>query len=125
MKTRRATKAEMAARVERVRELAAQGMSQLTIADVLGVNQGTLSALMAKHGIYDLRQHLDEVLMPVLRKWDVFGRDDFGPEGEKTREELAAFLEQLERDTVKFEEMRDRSLAREALKKARQEKKAS
>lgn len=82
--------------------------------------------LMAKHGIYDLRQHLNEVVMPVLRKWDVFGRDDFGPEGEKTREELAAFLDQLERDTVKFEEMRDRSLAREALKKAReQEKKAS
>ena len=64
--------------------------------------------------------------MPVLRKWDVFGRDDFGPEGEQTREELASFLEQLERDTVKFEEMRDRSLAREALKRARlQEKKAS
>ena len=51
MKTRRVTKAEMAARVERVRELAAQGMSQLTIADVLGVNRGDLSVLMAKRGI--------------------------------------------------------------------------
>ncbi|MFT3716028.1 MAG: acyl-ACP desaturase [Gordonia sp. (in: high G+C Gram-positive bacteria)] len=72
--------------------------------------------LMAKHGIYDLRQHKDEVVMPVLKKWDVFGRDDFGPEGEKTREELADFLEQLEKDVVRFEEMRDRSLAREAAK---------
>ncbi|GAB3129534.1 acyl-ACP desaturase [Tsukamurella serpentis] len=73
--------------------------------------------LMAKHGIYDLRQHKDEVVMPVLRKWNVFEREDFGPEGEKTREELAAFLDELEAAAVKFEEMRDRSLAREAAKR--------
>ena len=73
--------------------------------------------LMAKHGIYDLRQHLEEVIQPVLRKWKVFEREDFTAEGEKTREELAAFLEQLEKDTIKFEEMRDRSLAREAAKR--------
>lgn len=76
--------------------------------------------LMAKHGIYDLRQHLEEVVMPVLNKWDVFGRTDFGPEGEKTREELAAFLEQLDKDATRFEEMRDRALAREAAKAAKQ-----
>lgn len=76
--------------------------------------------LMAKHGIYDLRQHLEEVVMPVLRKWDVFGRTDFGPEGEKTREELSAFLEQLDKDATRFEEMRDRSLAREAAKREKQ-----
>ena len=75
--------------------------------------------LMAKHGIYDLRQHLDEVVMPVLKKWDVFGRSDFGPEGEKTRDELAAFLEQLAKDATRFEEMRDRSLAREAARAAK------
>ena len=73
--------------------------------------------LMAKHGIYDLRQHLEEVVQPVLRKWNIFERDDFGPEGEKLREDLGAFLEKLEGDTVKFEEMRDRSLAREAAKR--------
>ncbi|MGV9857806.1 acyl-ACP desaturase [Gordonia sp. NPDC003425] len=76
--------------------------------------------LMAKHGIYDLRQHLEDVIMPVLRKWDVFNRDDFGPEGEQTREELSTFLEQLEKDTLRFEEMRDRALAREAKKRERQ-----
>jgi len=73
--------------------------------------------LMAKHGIYDLRQHLEEVVQPVLRKWNIFDRDDFGPEGEKIREDLAAFLQKLEADTLKFEEMRDRSLAREAAKR--------
>lgn len=76
--------------------------------------------LMAKHGIYDLRQHLEEVIQPVLRKWNVFDRDDFSAEGDKTREELTAFLEQLEKDTIKFEEMRDRALAREAKKRERQ-----
>ncbi|MBM4507380.1 acyl-ACP desaturase [Rhodococcus hoagii] len=70
--------------------------------------------LMAKHGIYDLRQHLEEVVMPVLRKWNVFERTDFTARGEDTREELATFLEGLEKQATKFEEMRDRALARDA-----------
>ena len=76
--------------------------------------------LMAKHGIYDLRQHLEDVVWPVLRKWRIFEREDFTARGENTREELAAFLEDLERQATKFEEMRDRSLAREAAKAAKQ-----
>ncbi|WP_431964487.1 acyl-ACP desaturase [Nocardia sp. bgisy134] len=72
--------------------------------------------LMAKHGIYDLRQHLDEVVNPVLNKWDVFERNDFGPRGEQARERLAAFVEKLARDVLKFEEQRDRMFAREAAK---------
>ncbi|MEE2032125.1 acyl-ACP desaturase [Rhodococcus chondri] len=71
--------------------------------------------LMAKHGIYDLRQHLDDVVMPVLRKWRIFERD-FGSAGAQTLDRLGTFLEELERQAVKFEEMRDRSLAREAAK---------
>ena len=76
--------------------------------------------LMAKHGIYDLRQHLDEVVQPVLRKWNLFDRD-FGPEGAQTLDELGTFLEDLERQATKFEEMRDRSLAREAARRERAE----
>ncbi|MEV2219804.1 acyl-ACP desaturase [Nocardia vinacea] len=75
------------------------------------------SVLMAKHGIYDLRQHLEEVVTPVLRKWNVFERNDFGTRGEKAREELGVFLEQLGKDVLKFEEQRDRALAREARKR--------
>ncbi|MFT7023402.1 MAG: acyl-[acyl-carrier-protein] desaturase [Rhodococcus sp. (in: high G+C Gram-positive bacteria)] len=75
---------------------------------------------MAKHGIYDLRQHLEDVVWPVLRKWRIFEREDFTARGENTREELAVFLEDLERQATKFEEMRDRSLAREAKKLERQ-----
>ncbi|WP_067712599.1 acyl-ACP desaturase [Nocardia yamanashiensis] len=71
--------------------------------------------LMAKHGIYDLRQHLEDVLEPVLRHWDVFGRTDFGPRGEQARDRLAVYLEQLRSVQIpRFEEQRDRSLARDA-----------
>ncbi|WP_068272734.1 acyl-ACP desaturase [Aldersonia kunmingensis] len=76
--------------------------------------------LMAKHGIYDLRQHLEEVVWPVLRKWQIFERNDFTPRGEATRESLGNFLEKLEEDVVKFEEQRDRMLAREAKKREQQ-----
>ncbi|MET0199712.1 acyl-ACP desaturase [Rhodococcus sp. RS1C4] len=78
--------------------------------------------LMAKHGIYDLRQHLEEVVWPVLRKWRVFEREDFTGEGENKREELAVFLDDLEKQATKFEEMRDRSLARDAAKAEKAQK---
>ncbi|MBN3510616.1 acyl-ACP desaturase [Mycolicibacterium septicum] len=75
--------------------------------------------LMAKHGIYDLRQHFEEVVMPNLRKWQIFERNDFSAVGEARRDQLAAFLEDLQTKVVKFEEQRDRLLAREAAKRER------
>ncbi|MFF0488803.1 acyl-ACP desaturase [Nocardia sp. NPDC004068] len=72
-------------------------------------------ALMAKHGVYDLRQHLEEVLLPVCKQWKVFERTDFGGEGERVRESFAAYLEDLAQVKIpRFEEQRDRLLAREA-----------
>ncbi|MFI6171910.1 acyl-ACP desaturase [Nocardia sp. NPDC051052] len=76
--------------------------------------------LMAKHGIYDLRQHLEDVVAPVLKQWNIFERNDFGPRGEQAREELGVFVEKLEQDVLKFEEQRDRMFAREAAKGALQ-----
>ena len=73
--------------------------------------------LMAKHGIYDLRQHLEEVVMPVLRTWKVFERNDFTPHGEQIRDRLAVYLDTLGQQVVRFEEQRDRALAREASKR--------
>jgi len=67
---------------------------------------------IAVAGIYDLRQHKDEVLAPVLRHWKVFERTDFGPEGEQARDELAAFLETTETSAKRFEEKRDALAAR-------------
>ena len=76
--------------------------------------------LMAKHGIYDPRQHLEEVVTPNLRKWRIFERDDFSSVGERRREHLAAYLTKFEGQITKFEEQRDRLLAREARKKQQQ-----
>ncbi|QLY29506.1 acyl-ACP desaturase [Nocardia huaxiensis] len=78
------------------------------------------SVLIAKHGIYDLRQHLDEVVLPVLRKWNIFDRNDFGPRGERIRDDLATFLDKLGKDVIRFEEHRDRALARDAARRERE-----
>jgi acyl-[acyl-carrier-protein] desaturase len=64
------------------------------------------SVTIAKAGIYDLRLHHDEVVMPVLRHWRVFERTDLGPRGEQAREELAAFLAQLDARATRFVERR-------------------
>jgi acyl-[acyl-carrier-protein] desaturase len=74
------------------------------------------SMLIAKAGIYDLRLHHDEVVSPVLRAWKVFDRTDFGPAGEKAREELAEFLVGLDAQATRFVESRERSRARAAAK---------
>ncbi len=72
------------------------------------------SMLIAKAGIYDLRLHHDEVVSPVLRAWKIFDRDDFGPAGEKAREELAEFLTGLDAQATRFVESRERARARTA-----------
>jgi len=70
------------------------------------------SVQIAMAGIYDLRIHHDEVLLPVLRAWNVFERTDFGPGGEAARDRLALFLEGLEAAATRFEERRAARLER-------------
>lgn len=53
------------------------------------------------------------MVRPNLRKWRIFERDDFTSRGEQRREELARYLESLERHLIRFEEQRDRRLARD------------
>jgi acyl-[acyl-carrier-protein] desaturase len=78
---------------------------QMPGANIEGFGRKALSIALA--GIYDLRQHRDEVLQPVLRQWNVFGRTDLKPEGEKAREELAAHLDELETQAARFEQHRE------------------
>jgi len=68
--------------------------------------------IIANEGIYDLRLHLDDVLMPVLRQWSVFDKVDLGAEGEKSRDELADFLEKLETAASRFVTRREERRAR-------------
>jgi acyl-[acyl-carrier-protein] desaturase len=70
------------------------------------------AAQIAKAGIYDLRIHYDEVILPLLRHWAVFDLEGLAGEGEKARAELADFLIQLDRQASRFEERRAEAQAR-------------
>jgi acyl-[acyl-carrier-protein] desaturase len=70
------------------------------------------SVTVARAGIYDLRLHHDEVIMPVLRFWRVFEREDLGPDGARARDELATFLSDLDARAARFVEQRERARAR-------------
>jgi acyl-[acyl-carrier-protein] desaturase len=67
---------------------------------------------MAVKGIYDQRQHHDEVVMPVLRFWNVFETEGLSGEGERARNELADFMTGLDASATKFVEKRDALQAR-------------
>ena len=66
---------------------------------------------IAKAGIYDLRSHLDEVLRPVLRFWNVFEREDLNDEAARAREDLAAFLDAVDAKASHYEQRRLERLA--------------
>ncbi|MEV5750816.1 acyl-ACP desaturase [Actinoallomurus sp. NPDC052308] len=67
------------------------------------------SVAIANAGIYDLRVHLDDVVLPILRQWRVFEREDLNGDGDKARQELAEFLERLEVAATRFTERRART----------------
>ena len=67
---------------------------------------------MAIAGVYDLRQHRDEVVAPVLRFWNVFEIEGLDAEGEQARTELSDFMDELDRQAQRFEQKRDKLQAR-------------
>jgi acyl-[acyl-carrier-protein] desaturase len=71
------------------------------------------SVAIAKAGIYDLRLHHDEVVMPNLRFWKVFELTGLSGDGEQAREELAEFISILDSKAARFVEQRERLLARQ------------
>jgi acyl-[acyl-carrier-protein] desaturase len=76
------------------------------------------SVTIAKAGIYDLRLHHDAVIMPVLKYWKVLERTDFGPVGEQARDELVAFLSELDAQATRFVEQRQKLRDRQAARAA-------
>jgi len=74
-------------------------------ANIEGFGRKALSIALA--GIYDLRQHRDEVLQPVLRQWSVFDRTGLDADGAKAQEELAAHMAELDAQASRFEEKRE------------------
>ncbi|MCV7100891.1 acyl-ACP desaturase [Mycobacterium palustre] len=74
------------------------------------------AVIIAVGGIYDPRIHLDDVVMPVLKKWRIFEREDFSGEGARMRDDLALLVKELEEASDKFDESKQRYLEREARK---------
>ncbi|SBT38256.1 acyl-ACP desaturase [Micromonospora auratinigra] len=70
------------------------------------------SVAIALAGIYDLRQHRDEVVVPVLRQWNLFEVTGLDADGEQARDEIGAHLDALETHAARFEEKRDARAAR-------------
>jgi acyl-[acyl-carrier-protein] desaturase len=75
------------------------------------------SVIIANAGIYDLRLHHDDVLAPILRKWNVWDMEGLNGEGEKAREELAQFMADLDQAATKFTTRREERRARQAARR--------
>jgi len=72
------------------------------------------AVIIAVGGVYDPRIHLDEIVMPVLKKWRIFERDDFTGEAARMRDDLAVLVKELEAAGDKFDVSKQRYLEREA-----------
>jgi acyl-[acyl-carrier-protein] desaturase len=83
---------------------------QMPGTDIAGFQRKAVE--MAIAGVYDIRQHRDDVVAPVLRYWKVFELEGLGPDGEAARTELANVMEELEKQALRFEEKRDALQAR-------------
>jgi acyl-[acyl-carrier-protein] desaturase len=78
--------------------------------DMPGANMpgfGRKAVQIALAGIYDLQQHLDDVVSPVLRAWNVFERNDLSGDGLVARDELTAFMEKAGKEAAVFNDKRE------------------
>ena len=62
------------------------------------------AAQIATAGIYNLRVHRDEVLLPIIRHWGIFELEGLDAAAEAARRRLAEHLESLEIAAQRFEE---------------------
>jgi acyl-[acyl-carrier-protein] desaturase len=62
------------------------------------------AADIARAGIYDIRAHRDEVLLPILKFWGIFELDGLDAAAEEARRTLAEHIEKLEVAAQRFEE---------------------
>ena len=72
------------------------------------------AVIIATGGVYDPRIHLNDVVMPVLKKWRIFEREDFTGESARLRDELGVLIRELEETCDKFDDAKARKLERDA-----------
>ncbi|MCM2416563.1 acyl-ACP desaturase [Streptomyces sp. RKAG293] len=73
-----------------------------------------MTAEMAIAGVYDLRIHHDDVLIPMLRSLEIFELGGLGPVGEQARERIAGQLTQIDERARRFTERRAQARAARA-----------
>jgi acyl-[acyl-carrier-protein] desaturase len=69
---------------------------------------------IALAGIYDLRVHHDDVVMPLVRQWGLFDLEGLDAEGERARKELADAIDALNTQATRFVEQREEAAAKKA-----------
>ena len=62
------------------------------------------AARLARAGIFDLRIHHDEVLLPILRHWRIFEMTNLDAAAEAARTRLSEHLAKLDAAAKRFEE---------------------
>ncbi len=77
-------------------------------------NSGARRVIIAVGGVYDIGIHLNEVVMPVLKKWRIFEREDFTGEAARMRDDLGELIDELAAESAKFDESKQRYLERQA-----------
>ena len=73
---------------------------------------GRKSVQIALAGIYDLKLHLEDVVMPVLRAWGIFELTTLSGDGAAARDELGKFIDQMTTDVASFNEKREHHFER-------------
>ena len=68
---------------------------------------GRKSVQIALAGIYDLKSHLEDVVSPVLRAWNVFELEGLNAEGEQAREKLATYMDEMKVESARFDDKRE------------------
>jgi acyl-[acyl-carrier-protein] desaturase len=69
------------------------------------------ASAIAKAGIYDLPIHHEQVLMPMVQRWNVSGMAGLGAVGEQARERLLGFVEKSGRVAQRLADRRAAALA--------------
>ncbi len=67
------------------------------------------AAQIARAGIYDIRVHRDEVLLPILRHWRIFELTNLNAAAEEARNRLTEHLDKLEAMARRSEERANKS----------------
>jgi acyl-[acyl-carrier-protein] desaturase len=85
---------------------------QMPGSTIAGFTRRSFSIAMA--GIYDLRIHCNEVLAPILKQTSIWELEGLSAEGEQARQQLSAFMADLDQRATTFEDKRAARQARQA-----------